>query len=72
MALSKKHYEQFAHRFQTALNANLVEHHEGSVNEAEYKAVNSALLGLAQGMSLDFALDNPRFNRTRFIDACGF
>ena len=72
MALSKKHYEQFAERFQQQLNDNLVEHRESKISEAEYKAVNTALLRLATKMAIDFKYDNARYGRTRFIDACGF
>lgn len=30
------------------------------------------LLGTAEGLADMFAADNPRFDRDRFLDACGF
>jgi hypothetical protein len=42
-------------------------------NESPHSAVIlPTLRNVAEGFSLAFSLDNPRFNRTRFFRACGF
>jgi hypothetical protein len=72
MALSKKHYEQFAQivRQQYAhINQRNVEQ---TLTTSEWAAASDALRRTAESMAVHFALDNPLFNRARFLAACGF
>lgn len=72
MALTKKHYEQIAADFKQQLDAIAAakaEHY--LVSDQDIVAVRY-LRQLAEKMALDFALDNPRFDRERFLKACGF
>jgi len=71
MALSKKHYEQFAQRFAQVLDA-LPTLSDGKATPREIELQRSALCQMAMKLSIDFALDNPRFDRHRFLVACGF
>ena len=72
MALSKKHYEQFAYRF-AQRNTLLDEAKDsGEMTTHEVAFSREAIRGLAQTLCIDFALDNPAFNRDRFLQACGF
>lgn len=72
MALSKKHYEQFADRLQQQLNDNHSALQAQTISLDVYQGVNDALLRLATKMCHDFKYDNPRFDRDRFLNACGF
>lgn len=69
MALSKKHYEQFAHRFSMAV---AVVKKTGLPGQDFYDLQLLTLKELANDMATDFAYDNPRFDRQRFLTACGF
>jgi hypothetical protein len=69
MALSKKHYEQFAHRF-AQQNEELGA--DKAVPFAEQVRASKHLKALAEKMAIDFALDNPNFKRDVFLKACGF
>lgn len=40
--------------------------------EAQVLGSKQYFIGLATDMADMFASDNPRFDRTRFMDACGF
>jgi hypothetical protein len=73
MAFSKKHYEQFAHRFAQA-QADIDRQKDQGVIQSALEAgfARNSLHQLAVAMSVDFALDNPRFDRGRFLAACGF
>lgn len=71
MALSKKHYEQFAYRFRNTLE-NIEASLPGSRNIEKRETAKQAIKGLATSMSVDFTLDNAAFDRARFLAACGF
>lgn len=67
MALSKKHFEQTAANFKHTLDeANAT--YEGS---ALWAATN-VLRNAASQMAASFAQENARFDRSRFMAACGF
>jgi hypothetical protein len=68
MALSKKHYETFAERFQQQLTELRAGRNDNGQAEYGY----DALRGLAAKLSLTFKQDNPRFDAIRFLKACGF
>lgn len=55
---SRKHYAQSASTFKTALQS------------ADMFA-RQALIALAKQTADNFARDNPRFNRKRYLTACG-
>lgn len=69
MALSKKHYEQFAYNFSVELERvkNTTYYSAG-----ERTSAKMALLSLAHSMAVNFALDNSAFQRDRFLAACNF
>jgi hypothetical protein len=56
MAFQKRHYEMIARRIDKTRD--------------EFPLSN-ALLTLGQRLADDFAADNPRFDRARFLRACG-
>jgi hypothetical protein len=70
MALSKKHYEQFAYRFDQ--RRQLIAAVDNGLTQHERDVALEALQGLARTMCIDFALDNANFDRERFLKACGF
>lgn len=80
MALSKKHYEQFAQLFRNQIeriNADTIypfpqqQTNDAATASAQKFAVDH-LQNMAASMAAHFALDNPRFDRARFLRACGF
>jgi hypothetical protein len=73
MSLTRKHYEQFAHRIANA-QADIDRQKDQGVIQTALEAgfARNTLHQLAIGLSVDFALDNPRFDRQRFLKACGF
>lgn len=69
MALSKKRYEQFAQRIaETTITLST----DSTMHFAEVVRATRHVEALAQRLAVDFALDNPRFDRERFLKACGF
>ena len=71
MALSKKHYEQFAYHFRNSIEKAKRDAGAG-VSPLTTAYAITQLEQLARKMAVDFALDNPAFNRDRFLLACGF
>lgn len=69
MSLTRKHYEQFA--YDIAQQVENVDRNFG-VGTPNHDIALAPLRALAQRLCVDFALDNPRFNRQRFLTACGF
>lgn len=61
--MSKQHFEKIA----STLRAQLVHLSTEPGFQHEYDAVRRTILALAE----DFAEFNPRFNRYRFLMACG-
>lgn len=59
MAVSKKHFEAIAAELRAAL--------ELDSNPAARQSVER----VAEGLSNIFARENPRFDRARFLKACG-
>jgi len=72
MALSKKHYEAFAERFQQQLADLDMRKDSFIINEDEYAEAYKNLNELAAKFSMTFKWDNPRFDSLRFLAACGF
>jgi hypothetical protein len=68
MALSKKHYEQFA-QIIAAEVADIPSHMR---HVEEQVSAQIALKRVASRMAVHFKVDNPRFDRARFLAACGF
>lgn len=64
---SKRHYEPIA----TILNERLAAYKH---NDCQY-CDNSEVIGALEGLSLEFcnhfSIDNPAFDRIRFLKACG-
>ena len=69
MALSEKHYEQFAQRIAETTIALST---DSSMHFAEIVRATRHVEALAQRLAVDFSVDNPRFDRVRFLKACGF
>ncbi len=71
MALSKKHFEQFA---LLVLNRKSTAEQVARLPDAKEAAI--ALEGQARATMLDLISicedENPRFDRARFVKACGF
>lgn len=65
MAMSRKNYVATAKIFAAAMNRNSL---SGTSAEANARAEIRELCGDIASM---FAADNPNFDRTRFLDACG-
>lgn len=72
MALSKKHFEQFASRINAERLNALSIIIEGPVTQAEQDGRLAALENLANDLCVDFGAANPNFDRHRFLIACGF
>lgn len=72
MALSKKHYEQIAYSFKQQIDAIAAAKAEFYLVSDQDIAATRYLRQLAEKLALDFAIDNPRFDRERFLKACGF
>lgn len=71
MALSKKHYEQFAYHFINS-TAKIDSETGAGVSPAAAQYAKQQLENLAKKMAVDFSLDNPNFKRAVFMKACGF
>lgn len=63
--MSRKHYQMIADGFKTQMDA-LPE------NVALRAAAQTALYAAADAIAYRLAQDNPRFDRSRFMRACGF
>lgn len=63
--MSKKHYEAIAAAFESAL-------HVCRCGGAGYSDARAALILAAENVADAFGDDNPRFDRRRFLTACGF
>lgn len=61
--MSRKHFVMVAARIKRTLDETA-----NGVNPA---AERSVLTFLAWGLAQDFAAENPRFDRARFLKACG-
>jgi len=72
MAMSKKHFEAIAERFQNQLVLAGVEYAQGEHTIDALLQINAHLYALASSMAADFGYDNPRFDAKRFLAACGF
>lgn len=70
MALSKKHYEQFAYRIRNTLE-NVDAALPGDKNIEKRIAARQAVTGLARSLCVDFSVDNPKFDGAKFRAACG-
>lgn len=68
MALTKKHYEQIAARIAKTVDLVKRVHRPGPVRNASLHAAEA----IACDLTIDFEADNPRFDRQRFLTACGF
>jgi hypothetical protein len=69
MALSKKHFELIAEciKHQVTHTARRV-----GYTEDQRAAAHGSLNELASVLCGDFEIENPRFDRQRFLKACGF
>lgn len=72
MSLTRKHYEQFAFRIAAEKNHNDELQAQGKIKANEHIHCYDSLHDLASKLAVDFALDNPRFDRARFLKAAGF
>lgn len=72
MALSKKHYEAFAERFQQQLMDLDLRHDSFIIDEDSYSEAYKNLNELAAKFAMTLGWDNPRFDKLRFLAACGF
>lgn len=72
MALSKQHYVAIARHIDAQRVKAVVEYNAKEMTMASYSVLNNALFAIASGMAADFYNDNPRFDRERFLAACGF
>lgn len=70
MALSKKHFEQIASRFQ--LKVARINAETTDLTNAEKRIALGALNSLACDLCIDFQFENERFDSKRFLKACGF
>lgn len=72
MALSKKHFINFA----ASINAERINALsiivEGPVTQAEQGGRLAALENLANDLCVTFRNENPLFDKQRFLTACGF
>jgi hypothetical protein len=66
MALSKKHFEAFARETKSQVDAYHTQNSE-TANQCI-----DALQVLMVALCDTFARENPRFDRARFLKACGF
>lgn len=62
MAMSRKHYREFAR----VINVNR------EVAEEIDVSPETLLVSVANGLASVFAVDNPAFDRVKFLEACGF
>lgn len=69
MALSKKHYEMIAKRFQQQVNEDLA---NPEMTSRDRDAARESMQQLACKLARTFMYDNPNFNMLRFLTACGF
>ena len=67
MAMSKKNYSRFAQSIRI-----VVDEYRRGPNGDVSKGALIATKRIAEYIALDCAQDNPNFDRTRFMDACGF
>lgn len=65
---TRKHYELFA----ATINRARREQEQMSSNPAERAHANLALLLVATDLATKFGNTNPRFDKVRFLAACGF
>ncbi len=76
MAMSKKHYNAIAARFQQQLNEldneQAAAHDLGKISVAEWEVARRHLAGIAGKLAFALAEDNARFDKLRFLAACGF
>lgn len=73
MALSNKHYEMIARETKSQVDAYrtvIQQDHNTSAHTAN-ECIN-ALCVLMVALCDNFAAENPRFDRKRFLTACGF
>jgi hypothetical protein len=68
MALSRKNYEAVA---AIVKGSRLVDPRTGPASDRRDVGYESALDEVAGRLATYFATDNPRFDRARFLDACG-
>lgn len=68
--MKKKHYELIASAFKQ-FNTIDVPEHESSFGEAEADDVSYGGNRCARLLADAFERDNPKFNRAKFLQACG-
>lgn len=70
MALSKKHFEFIA----ASIRGEHPDHYEGGAQftDAEKSAQRVALRNVAGELCVHFRRENPNFDGSRFLRACGF
>lgn len=69
MALSAKHFNQTATNIKAVVDEAYASYEAGSV---ALWAAMAVLKDVANQMASSFARENPRFDRQRFLAACGF
>ena len=68
MSFTRKHYEIIARNIKGSI-ADVAIAEEGSPERRVAKI--NAIEMVARSLALEFERDNPRFDRTRFLVACG-
>jgi len=72
MALTKKHFIKFAAEIDAERLNALSIILEGPVTQAEQDGRLAALENLANNLCVVFRNENPAFDKSRFLKACGF
>jgi hypothetical protein len=72
MSMSKQHYTAIANHFFRQHDKAVKELNRKELTHQEYALITNTLFAIASGMAADFSNDNARFDRTRFLSACGF
>lgn len=67
MAMSRKQYRDMAAVIQAERNISSDDFDDPAIAIG----IDLATRNIASGLATVFAIDNPRFDRQRFMDACG-
>lgn len=70
MAMTKKHYEQFAYRINARVTLIAEARADGFITPQEADVAHEAVKGLVDTLCIDFRKDNAAFNTERFLNAC--
>ena len=70
--MTRKNYETIAATFREQLDHDAEGAAIGALSDAQYRERSRAAFQIAGTLAFRLADDNPRFDRERFLSACGF